>query len=40
MFGGHKQEAEKHINEALKALQAAIEYDVRHNTGKTDDKKK
>jgi hypothetical protein len=40
VFGGHKEEAEKHINAAIKALQAAIEHDVKHNMGKKDDKKK
>ena len=40
VFDNHKQEAEKHINAAIKALQAAIEYDVRHNQPKKDDKKK
>jgi hypothetical protein len=40
VFDNHKQEAEKHINAAIKALQAAIEYDVKHNQPKKDDKKK
>jgi len=34
VFDNHKQTAEQHINAAIKALQAAIEYDVKHNQPK------
>ena len=34
VFDNHKQAAEQHINAAIKALQAAIEYDVKHNQPK------
>ena len=34
VFDNHKGEAEKHINAAIKELQAAIEYDVKHNQPK------
>jgi hypothetical protein len=40
VFHDHKSNAEKHINEAIKELQKAIEYDVKQNMGKKDDKKK
>ena len=40
VFGGHKQNAEKHINKAIKDLQEAMEYEKKHNKDKKDDKKK
>jgi hypothetical protein len=40
VFDNHKGNAEKHINAAIHELQKAIEYDVKHNQPKKDDKKK
>jgi len=39
VFHDHKKNAEKHINAAIQELQKAIEYDVKHNQPKQDNKK-